>query len=279
MFGRAKNRRRKAPRQRPAWLRWLRLPQLPWRRMAPWIAAVTGFVALAAAVAWVADQPIRTVSIAGRFERVAPMDVQRAVRASAQGKGLLSVNLNAVRDAVRALPWVDTVGVQRAFPHGLVVILVEQVAAARWGAGGLLNVRGEPFASDPNHIPRELPLLSGPEGSQQQVVQRYLGMRGRLQEAGLRPTALRLDARGAWELDLDNGVTVRLGRKNLDGRFDTFMATAAKIVTQRAADIAYVDMRYANGFAIGWRGGAGGGTDSDTGAAHGGATDGEARNV
>jgi len=27
-------------------------------------------------------------------------------------------------------------------------------------------------------------------------------------------------------------------------------------VCQRAADIAYVDMRYSNGFAVGWRGGA-----------------------
>jgi len=54
-------------------------------------------------------------------------------------------------------------------------------------------------------------------------------------------------------VDLDNGVTVRLGRQQLDERFNTFVATAARIVAQRATDIAYVDMRYANGFAIGWR--------------------------
>jgi hypothetical protein len=32
---------------------------------------------------------------------------------------------------------------------------------------------------------------------------------------------------------------------------------AAKLVSQRATDIAYVDMRYSNGFAVGWKGGAG----------------------
>jgi cell division septal protein FtsQ len=31
------------------------------------------------------------------------------------------------------------------------------------------------------------------------------------------------------------------------------MATAIKLIAQRAEDIAYVDMRYSNGFAIGWR--------------------------
>jgi cell division septal protein FtsQ len=33
------------------------------------------------------------------------------------------------------------------------------------------------------------------------------------------------------------------------------MITAVKLIAQRANDIAYVDMRYSNGFAIGWRSG------------------------
>ncbi|MGH8276157.1 MAG: cell division protein FtsQ/DivIB, partial [Steroidobacteraceae bacterium] len=72
--------------------------------------------------------------------------------------------------------------------------------------------------------------------------------------AGLRMTALRLDARGAWEFDLADGVTVRLGRRQVDERFEKFMNAAVKLVTQRGEEISYVDMRYTNGFAIGWRG-------------------------
>jgi cell division septal protein FtsQ len=34
------------------------------------------------------------------------------------------------------------------------------------------------------------------------------------------------------------------------------MNTALKLVSQRGEDIVYVDMRYTNGFAIGWRGNA-----------------------
>jgi cell division protein FtsQ len=72
----------------------------------------------------------------------------------------------------------------------------------------------------------------------------------------LRVSAMRLDARGAWEFDLANGVPVRLGRRQVDERFERFMDSALKLVTQRGEDIQYVDMRYTNGFAIGWRGGA-----------------------
>jgi cell division protein FtsQ len=244
---RPKNRRRTT---QPS--RWS-LPALPWAALGRWAVALGSVAAVLAVATWALNQPITTVSVAGRFERVAPLDVERAVKESAAGKGLVSVDLARVRAAVRLLPWVDTVSVQRNWPRGLSVTIGEQVAAARWGDNGLLNTRGDLFAHDATHIPLELPRLSGPDGTQTAVVQRYISMRDRLVELGMRITALRLDARGAWQLDLDNGVTVRLGRQQLDERFNTFVATAARIVAQRATDIAYVDMRYANGFAIGWR--------------------------
>jgi cell division protein FtsQ len=90
-----------------------------------------------------------------------------------------------------------------------------------------------------------------------QVTARYLAAQGRLTEVGMRLAALQLDERGAVSFTLDNGVRVRLGRQQIDERFERFMLAATKLVSQRAADIAYVDMRYGNGFAVGWKGGAG----------------------
>ena len=66
---------------------------------------------------------------------------------------------------------------------------------------------------------------------------------------------VRLDARGAWEMDLASGVTERLGRRQVDERMERFLRVAAPVIAGRAADIAYVDMRYSNGFSIGWRDG------------------------
>ena len=251
MFNRrAHNRRKPAPRARRE------LPALNWRYLG---AAAAVLVALGAAMTGAAalfNQPIQTVAVQGRFQRVAPGDVERVVKASLHGAGLLSVDLAAVRRALHTLPWVDAVSVERAWPRGLTVLVIEQSAAARWGERGLLNTRGELFDPDAARIPPELAQLEGPPGKEGLVAQRYLGAEGRLQAAGVRMTALRLDARGAWEFDLANGVTVRLGRRQVDERFEKFMATALKLVTQRGEDIAYVDMRYSNGFAIGWRSGA-----------------------
>lgn len=231
-------------------------PLLPWRAIGRALAVGGAVGATLIVVFWALDQPIRTVEVTGRFQHVAPADIEQVVARQVRGQGLLTVDLPAVSRAIHTLPWIDAVSVERDWPHGLSVLVVEQVAAAKWGHDGLVNSSGALFATGVSRLPAGLAQLSGPEGSEAEVTQRYLAMQRRLAQASLTVTALRLDPRGAWQLDLANGITVRLGRAQVDERFEKFMSAALGIVERHAGDISYVDMRYTNGFAIGWRSGA-----------------------
>jgi len=204
------------------------------------------------ALTWALDRPVRVISMDGSFQRVSPGQIEKAVAPFSQA-GFMSADLDGIQRAVETLPWVEHARIQRRWPNSLHVTVVEQTAAARWGESGLLNTRGELFVREASHVPAELPRLSGPEGTQSQVAQRYLSLQGRMLDAGMRVAALRLDARGAWEMDLDSGVTVRLGRREVDERIDRFIHTASQVIAHRLNEITYVDMRYSNGFAIGWR--------------------------
>ena len=201
---------------------------------------------------WALDRPVRVISMDGSFQRVSPGQIEKAVAPFANA-GFMSANLDGIQRAVEALPWVDHARIARRWPNSLRVTVTEQTAAARWGESGLLNTRGELFVKAAAHVPPELPRLSGPDGTESQVAQRYLSAQGRMLEAGMRIAALRLDERGAWEMDLDSGVTVRLGRRDVDERIERFIRTASQVIAHRLTEIAYVDMRYSNGFAIGWR--------------------------
>jgi cell division protein FtsQ len=201
---------------------------------------------------WALDRPVRVISMDGSFQRVSPGQIEKAVAPFAHA-GFMSANLSEIQRAVEALPWVDHARIARRWPNSLRVAVTEQTAAARWGESGLLNTRGELFVKAAAHVPAELPRLNGPLGSELQVAQRFLSAQGRMLEAGMRIAALRLDERGAWEMDLDSGVTVRLGRRDVDERIARFIRTASQVIAHRLAEINYVDMRYSNGFAIGWR--------------------------
>ena len=111
--------------------------------------------------------------------------VERAVKESVAGEGLLSVDLDAGARArcTCCRGWTRS-ACSATGRAASTVKIVEQVAAARWGDDGLLNTRGELFARDARHVPPELPRLSGPEGTEAEVAQRYLAMQGRLAEAG-----------------------------------------------------------------------------------------------
>lgn len=255
MLGRRGNRRRtesrlarsRLPAIGAAWLRRLRAALvLP-------IAAVVVYGALRGMLL-VLDQPVRNLEVEGTFQRVSPIQVEAAV-ADGLNAGFLTVNLSALRERVEALDWVDRAKVGRRWPDTLIVRVVEHQAAARWGQSGLLNVRGELFAERSQHAFPELPSLAGPPGTERDVARRYLAVRGKLAEANLSLDRLELDERGSWRLVLGGGQEIRLGRRELDERLYRFFAVVAPTLAAELKRIEYVDLRYTNGFAVGWRDG------------------------
>ena len=200
------------------------------------------------------DREIRSIEVSGPFQRVTALQIEEAISDELED-GFVSADLARIQQRIVDLPWIDSATVARRWPSRLRIKVTEQVPAAIWGESGLLNVRGELFVKSVRHVPAELPRLSGPEGRSNDVAQRYLAVRDRLIPVGLDLSRVHLDPRGAWEMTLRNGVEIRLGRREIEDRTELFLDIVADIITSRAADIDYVDMRYSNGFTIGWNNG------------------------
>ncbi|MEM8548414.1 MAG: cell division protein FtsQ/DivIB [Pseudomonadota bacterium] len=199
------------------------------------------------------DVPIASLTIEAPFKRVSQSAVQETLD-NELGRGFGGVNLRRMQQDLEALPWVDTVSVRRVWPDSIHVTVTEQQAAARWGESGLLNVRGELFTESARHEFMEMPRLSGPDSELGAVASKYLALRGALVGAGVGGVrAVSLDQRGAWRFILGNGVEVRLGRAEVDVRAERFLRHASPVVVRHAERIRYVDMRYSNGFAVGWK--------------------------
>jgi cell division protein FtsQ len=144
---------------------------------------------------------------------------------------------------------------RRQWPDALELALEEHVAVARWspadGEQRLVNSHGEVFAGN---VGDELPAFSGPEGTAAAMLARYREFDAQLAKIQHRTTVLTLSARDAWQVRLDDGVLVELGRDQAKQRLAERLArltdhyVAAR--EQLKAPIAVVDMRYPNGFAL-----------------------------
>jgi len=200
------------------------------------------------------DRDITSLEISGPFQRVTALQIEESISGEIE-KGFVGADLDHIQAQIVALPWIDQARVARRWPSRISITVTEQVPAAIWGERGLLNTRGELFVKAARHMPAELPRLSGPDESSADVAKRYLDVRDQLIPVGLDVRRVHLDARGSWEMTLANGIDVRLGRRDVGGRTNLFLDVVADIITGRAAEIEYVDMRYGNGFTIGWKGG------------------------
>ena len=200
------------------------------------------------------DRTISSIEISGPFQRVTALQIEEAISDEIDA-GFIGADLDYIQKRIIALQWIDQARVARRWPSRISITVTEQVPAAIWGESGLLNTRGELFVSEAHHIPAELPRLSGPDDSAAEVAKRYLEVREQLIPVGLDVRRVHVDARGAWEMTLSNGIEIRLGRRDVPERTELFLDVVANIITGRAADIDYVDMRYGNGFTIGWNGG------------------------
>ncbi|MEL7185756.1 MAG: cell division protein FtsQ/DivIB [Pseudomonadota bacterium] len=232
-----------------------KMPSIRIGRLVAPLLAIAAVVATYQLSLMLLDREITSIEVSGPFQRVSALQIEEAISDEVV-LGFIGADLDDIQKNIVALDWIDQARVARRWPSRLSITVTEQVPAAVWGNSGLLNTRGELFVTDMQRVPPELPKLSGPESSAADVAARYLAVREKLIPLGLDLRSIHLDARGSWQMALANGVEVRLGRRAVAERTDLFLDVVANIITSRSADIDYVDMRYGNGFTIGWKGGA-----------------------
>ena len=246
--------RKQAKRRKQKVERHIQLPTIRLRRIVMPLFAVGVVVATYHLSLTMMDREISSIQITGPMQRVTALQIEDAITEEIDA-GFVGADLDQMRDNIVALPWIDRARVARRWPSRITIAVTEQIPAAVWGDSGLLNTRGELFVTDLRHAPAELPKLSGPDAESAAVAERYLRVREQLIPVGLDVQRVHLDARGSWEMTLQNGIDIRLGRRDVTERTSLFLDVVANIITGRAADIEYVDMRYGNGFTIGWKNG------------------------
>ena len=189
---------------------------------------------------------LREVWIESELKHVTRDQIENVVRRELRGN-FLTVDLAATRAAFERLPWARRVSVRREWPSGLGVGFEEHVPLARWANTALVNTHGEVFRAA---YDGELPVFIGPEGAAREIAIQYRYFLRSLEAIGERPVQVRVTPRRAWQLRLESGLIVELGREQLEARLARFVATHGRTVGRLGRRIDRADLRYSNGFAV-----------------------------
>ncbi len=183
-----------------------------------------------------------------------------------RGALMLQLDLSVLKDSMKQIAWVRDANVRRRFPSTIVVEIEEHKPAAAWDGmvettaplaeaetilqSTLVNSYGEAFRAVMSDERKALlPRLAGPEGTATELLEKYAEILVPLATIGRTPKKLTLTARRAWQISLDNGSHLLLGRIEGERRLQRFVQAYPHVAGLQRADTD-IDLRYQGGFAI-----------------------------
>ncbi len=189
--------------------------------------------------------PLRTVELTAAPQRVSLEQMEKVVHEQVRGN-FFTVDLDRTRKVFEQLPWVRKVSVRRKFPWSLQVEVEEHVALARWNGVALVNTHGEVFVAQTDEI---LPDFVGQPDTSLQVTQLYGELNQVLLPMQQQIAQIAYSPRFAWQIRLDDGMVLELGREEMQQRLSRFVNVYPYSLALNAPSVRRVDLRYRNGFA------------------------------
>ena len=198
------------------------------------------------------SKPIRYVKIEGAFQYISKDRVKEAVGPEIK-RGFYQADMNAIHRAISSLPLVAVVDVKRVWPDAVYIKITEHKPIVRWGSNGLLNKQGDLLIPDDITVFKNLPLITGPQGQERKLLEIMKGVYIVLKDKSLQLAEFHVNERRAWRLKLANGLEMQLGNKAPLENMQRFLKTMDLIGEEQIAQMAMVDTRYPNGFAVTWK--------------------------
>ncbi|AOE50462.1 cell division protein FtsQ/DivIB [Kangiella sediminilitoris] len=170
---------------------------------------------------------------------------------SIEDRGFFTMDMALAEEKLLQLPWVKKAQLRKIWPDTLQVVVTEHQPMAYWGDSGVVSRFGEVF------YPVELPnadwvKLSGPDNMAKDLTELLQLYQEQLLQKNMVIEKMELTQRGAIDLVLAEGLTVRLGNVHVEERIERFLQYIDSVKEQKDAKLAYVDLRYQNGMAAQW---------------------------
>jgi cell division protein FtsQ len=196
--------------------------------------------------------PVTRLTVQAAFHHVKAEQIRAAVLPTVRN-GFFALDLDQVRQAVAALPWVEAVEARKQWPGTLVLRIDEYRPWARWNGNALISRQGKLFKI-PGPVPMHLPELCGPDARLRDVIQFYAALTQTLHATQLKIAALALSKRGSWSLVTDEGERIVMGNElQARARLQRLLSVYPKLMRGHRTGFSYADLRYTNGFAVRWK--------------------------
>jgi len=217
---------------------------------------VSGWIVLG----WMDDAqrlPLSKLVLTGDRHYTRNDDIRQSILALGAPGTFMSQDVNIIQSQIERLSWIKQASVRKQWPDELKIHLGEYVPIARWNDQHMIDADGNAFSVPAERTSKQiLPMLYGPEGSENEVLQGYRDMGQVLAKDKFTLKEAAMTARRSWQVTLSNDIKLNLGRGDTMKRLARFVELYPVLQQQAQTDgkeISYVDLRYDSGAAVGWK--------------------------
>ncbi|MDD9155901.1 cell division protein FtsQ/DivIB [Aliivibrio sp. S4TY2] len=206
-------------------------------------------------VSWMTDEdrlPLSHMIIQGQLKHITADDIREAIDSMDSIGTFMTQDVNKLQDALLSLPWIAQVSVRKQWPETIKVFVVEHQPEATWNNNVIVNPEGVVFNAPMSDLLEPKPALFGPETSSKEVLAFWHQLQKQFAPLNITVHSVALTDRLSWQVVLDNGIRLELGRDAREERVNRFVALY-KQLTDKKNSIDYIDLRYDTGAAVGWK--------------------------
>ncbi len=195
--------------------------------------------------------PIKKIKLSGTFEHINQNEIESILQ-SFVGEGFFSLDIHSLQKMLSEKSWTKSVSIRRVWPDRLDITIVERKPIARWDDKHLISNRAVVFSADTRSF-QQLPLIHTENKDVSQILTSFYRLNRRFNLVDETVLSLHQDSRGALDIELPGGLTIKLGRNQVEHKIERLITIYQQQIRPRRADIQRLDLRYTNGFAVAWK--------------------------
>jgi cell division protein FtsQ len=196
--------------------------------------------------------PIKQVEVFGNLHFTHQYKVEDSIN-SLLNRGFFLVDIVKVKQNLLTLPWVSDVVVQRKWPDRLMITLVEHSPLAIWNDTAIITRKNTVIYPDQLPYGNKLPKFFSAQQAINCMLDTYLAVMLKVTPLGLSVANLKQMQDNGLRAELSNGIEIILGEDDFSIKLSRFGLAYKNVIKLVETKVAYVDLRYINGIAVGWR--------------------------
>ena len=170
-----------------------------------------------------------------------------------KNKSFFNINLDYLKNSIEKVAWVKNAYIRRSYPNEVIIFIEEYTPVAVWNNDSYISENGYIFSA--NKIEKKLPKISSYSNRNIIIFEYFSLILDGIRKNKLNDKVLLIKENEIRSLTvlLESNIAIKFGSKNIKERIGIFFKAYKTLNTSDLKKIRYIDMRYSNGFSIGWK--------------------------